>query len=111
MWSEYMTATMISRIEQHPDYLTTIKNNAVELLKAIKASMHETVRAQKPIITMTDALSKMLNFRQGDMTMPEYIKSFKEVKDVFETQVGRHLFDSFVEAQPGYDQKTDDEKT
>jgi hypothetical protein len=110
LWSDYMSVTMITRIEQHPDFAGTIKNSAVELLKAIKASMHETVRAQKPIITMMDALSKMLSFKQHDLGMAEYIKSFKEVKEVFETQVGKHLFDSFVEQQPGYSDLDDDEK-
>jgi hypothetical protein len=56
IWSKYMSTSMVNRIEQHPDYATKIKNNPIELLKAIRASMHETVPAQKPLLKVTSAL-------------------------------------------------------
>jgi hypothetical protein len=40
IWSDYMTKAMRERIEEHPDYDAKIKQNPVELLLAIKHSMH-----------------------------------------------------------------------
>ena len=46
IWSDYTSQSMQDKIEQHPDYATTIKKNPIELLKAIKKMMHETTRNQ-----------------------------------------------------------------
>jgi hypothetical protein len=78
IWDDYMTTTMQNRIEQHPDYASKIKNNPVELVLAIRSSMHETVRAQHSIITLFSALTKFFTYKQKeDMTNGEYLKGFK----------------------------------
>jgi hypothetical protein len=111
IWSDYMSITMQNRIEQHPAYLTTIKGNAIELLKAIKASMHEAIRAQKPALTMLQALTKWLTFKQGDgVTLAQYIKQFKEHRDVVKTQLGESMFDYFIEQQAEYRRASQVEK-
>ena len=51
-----MTKGMQDKIEQHPEYNTTIKKNPIELLKAIKILMHDTMRSQYPMFTRTTAL-------------------------------------------------------
>jgi hypothetical protein len=80
IWSKYMSTLMMNHIGQHPEYATVIKNNPIEVLKSIRASMHETVRAQKPLLTATSALLKLLTYKQQDDTsMSEYIKTFKEL--------------------------------
>ena len=45
----YCTKEMRTRIEEHPDYATTILDNPIELLEKIKTLTHDTVRAQYPI--------------------------------------------------------------
>jgi hypothetical protein len=104
IWSDYLSTSMIERIERHPDYLTRIKGNAIELIKAVKSCMHETTRSQKPILNAIQALTKLFNYKQQDgMTLSEYIKGFKEHRDVLKTQLGEHMFDYFAEQQtPGY---------
>jgi uncharacterized membrane protein len=51
---------MQNHIEQHPEYASKIKNNLVKLMLAIRASMHEAVRAQMSILTLFSALTKFL---------------------------------------------------
>jgi len=59
--------------------------------------------AQKPLLTATSALIKLLTYKQrDDVSMSEYIKTFKEVRDVFTTQWGKNITDYFVEQQPEY---------
>jgi hypothetical protein len=88
IWSDYMTVSMIDRIEQHPDFASKIKGNAIELLKAIKASMHETTRSQKPVLSAIQAITKLFTYKQGDMSgLSDYLKCFKEHRDVFKTQM------------------------
>ena len=42
----YCTKPMRDRVEAHPDFDSKIKDNPVELLKAIRVLTHDTVRAQ-----------------------------------------------------------------
>ena len=108
IWSDYMTASMIDRIEQHPDYQTSIKGDVIALIKAIKASMHETTRAQKPVLSAIQAITKLFNYKQTDgVSLSQYIKGFKEHRDVLKTQLGDHLFDFFCEQQSGWDALTE----
>jgi hypothetical protein len=97
IWSEYMTKEMISRIENLPTYHTVIKDDVILLLKNIKAITHEAARAQCPIITMTDALTKFLTFKQVDgLTLAEYMTSFKEYRDIVKSQMGDRFLDYYV---------------
>jgi hypothetical protein len=90
-------------LEQHPDYASKIKNNPVELMLAIHASMHETVRAQHSILTLFLALTKFLTYKQKeDITNAEYLKGFKKHQDVFKTQWGTKIIDEYAERQPEY---------
>jgi hypothetical protein len=66
IWSDYMSISMQDRIEQHPEFASKIKGDAIELLKAIKLSMHETTRSQKPVLSAIQALTKQLIFKHGD---------------------------------------------
>jgi hypothetical protein len=103
IWDDYMTITMQNRIEQHPDYASKIKNNPVELMLAIHASMHETVRAQHSILTLFSALTKFFTYKQKeDMSVAEYLKGFKEHRDVFKTQWGTRFTDEYAERQVKY---------
>ena len=111
IWSDYMSASMRDRIEQHPEFASKIKGDAIELLKAIKVSMHETTRSQKPMLSAIQAMIKLCTYKQADnQSLSEYLKSFKEHRDVFKTQLGDIMFNYFIEQQPGYDGLSDNEK-
>jgi hypothetical protein len=98
IWSDYMTPAMVQRIEQHPEYATKIRNDPIELLLAIRASMHEAVRSQKKILTATQALIKFITHKQADSTLKDYIKDFKELRDVFAAQWGDSITIGLIDA-------------
>ena len=104
-----MTSTMKTRIEEHPEFFTLIRNDPVQLMAAIRASMHEAVRAQKNILTATQALIKFVTYKQNDSSLRDYMKDFKELRDVFETQWGTNIVYTLIDG-PAYDAATDDEK-
>jgi hypothetical protein len=75
----------------------------VELVLAIRSSMHETVRAQHSIIALFSALTKFFTYKQKeDMTNGEFLKGFKEHRDVFKTQWGTKITDEYAERLPEY---------
>ena len=46
IFSNYCSKTKQNRIEEHPDFESVIRDDPIELLKAIKVLMHETARAR-----------------------------------------------------------------
>jgi hypothetical protein len=94
---------MQARIEQHPDYETKLKNDPIAVLEAIKTLMHNSVRAQYPIVTVTDALGRLMNVRQlENESLLDYVKRFKQLRDVVASQMGTKFLDEFVEHQTLY---------
>ncbi|MGL5936769.1 MAG: hypothetical protein ACRCZI_14235, partial [Cetobacterium sp.] len=99
----YCTRAMQSRIEEHPDYAGKIRNDPIELLKAIKILMHDAVRAQYPIVSMCDALSRLFAFRQqDDENLLDYVKRFKQQRDIVKQQCGKNMFDDFMKNTQEY---------
>ncbi len=62
IYTTYCTKMMQSRIEEHPDY-NFFKNDPIAVLEAIKTLMHDPVRAQYPMASMTDALGRLVNVK------------------------------------------------
>ena len=56
IYSNYCSRVMQLRVEEHKDYESTIKNNPIKLLKAIRVLMHDPARAKYPLASMTEAL-------------------------------------------------------
>jgi hypothetical protein len=103
IYTNYCTKTMQSRIEEHPDYQSTLKNDPIAVLEAIKLLMHDTVRAQYPMVSMSDALDRMINVKQQDNeSLLDYVKRFKQLRDVSKSQLGNTFLDTFVEHQAEY---------
>jgi hypothetical protein len=101
--SNYCTKTMQSRIEEHPDYNMTLKNNPIAVLEAIKTLMHDPVRAQYPTASMTDALGRLVNIKQQDHeSLLDYVRRFKQQRDIVKSQIGNKFLDEFVDNQPLY---------
>jgi hypothetical protein len=72
--------------------------------------MHETVRAQQSIITLFSALTKFFTYKQKeDMTNTEYLKGFKEHRDVFKAQWGTKITDEYAERLTEYAKLTETE--
>jgi hypothetical protein len=112
IWNKYMSFTMQNRIKLHPDYDEKIKGDPVELLLEIRLSMYGNVRTQLPLITAISVMEKFLNYKQGnEVSMAEYIKTFKDILYVFKMLWGTHITDGFAEKLSEYQMLgTDEEK-
>ena len=75
IYTNYCTRAMQSRVETHPDFDNKIKNDPIALLEVIKILMHDTVRAQYPMVSMTEALTRLVNVKQFDNEpLLDYVK-------------------------------------
>jgi hypothetical protein len=104
IFTNYCTKVMQWRIEEHPeDYETNFKNNPIAVLEAIKTLMHDPVRAQYPMVLMTDALGRLIDVKQQENeSILDYIKRFKQLRNVTKSQMGYKFLDKFVEHQADY---------
>ena len=111
IFQNYCNKAMRNRIEQHPDFDTKIKNNPIELLKAIKQLMHDPVRARYPFASLTETMGRVTGLRQReDESLLDYVKRFKQQADVFKSIIGKKLFDEFIESTEEYRKQTDANK-
>jgi hypothetical protein len=102
---------MQSRIEEHPDYESTFETDPIAVLEAIKTMMHNPVQAQYPLVSMTDALSRLVNVKQQESEcLLDYVKRFKQLRDVAKSQMGNTILNKFVEHQAGYSVANTNEK-
>jgi hypothetical protein len=99
IFSTYCNKTMQNRVEEHPKFETTIRDDPIELLNKIKVlRMHDPIRAKYPFASLTEAISRMLNLKQSDNKgLLDYIKRFKESRDTMKSHVGTDILDKFVE--------------
>jgi hypothetical protein len=110
IFSNYCNKTIQSRVEEHPDFESEIKNNPIKLLEAIKSLMHDPIRAQYPMVSMTEALTRLVNVKQADNEpLLDYVKRFKQLRDVTKSHIGTKLLYEFCEHQVDYKDLTTDE--
>ncbi|MGC9261845.1 MAG: hypothetical protein ACP5I8_17435, partial [Phycisphaerae bacterium] len=109
IFGNYCTKAMQSRVEAHRDFEKEIENDPIKLLEVIKVLMHDPIRAQYPLISMTNALSQLVNLKQGhDEGLLDYIKHFKHARDVAVSHMGTDLLDQFAEYQEEFKGLTTD---
>ena len=113
IFSSYCNKTMQNRIEEHPDFESKIQDNPIELLKAIKILMHDPVRAKYPYASLVEAIIRAVTIRQQENEgLLDYVKRFKQQRDILKSQIGSEFLYKFVENTPEYRAlTTDDEKT
>jgi len=96
---DYCSIGMKNKIEALPNF-GDIKNNPIELLKAIKALMNTTVRSQWQFTTFWQVYDRLRECKQYDNeALIEYVKRFKQMKDVFLTYMTEDFVMPFVERQ------------
>jgi hypothetical protein len=98
---------MCDHVEAHPDYETKIKDNPVELLKAISVLTHDNVRAQYLHISLVDVVAWLMTIKQYDDSLLDYAESFKQSRDVMKTYIDIGLLDAFVERTEEYQAEED----
>jgi hypothetical protein len=97
IFSTYYNKTMQNRVEEHPEFETTIRDDPIELLNKIKVLMHDPIRAKSPFASLTKAISRMLNLKQSENEgLLNYVKRFKESRDIMKSHVGTDILDKFV---------------
>jgi hypothetical protein len=106
---DYCTETNQERIEDHPDYKSIILDNPIELLKVIKILVH-TVRAQNPYVWMVDSIDRLINIKQQEDSLWDYVERFKQLRDVMVFHMGTNVLDGFVEQMEDYGKERDPSK-
>jgi hypothetical protein len=102
IYTDYCTKAMQSRIEEHPEYLT-LKNNPIAVLEAIKTLTQDPVRAQYPLVSVTNALERLINVKQQEHELlVDYLKRFKQLRDVAKAYMGDKFLHDFVAQQAAY---------
>jgi hypothetical protein len=98
IFSTYCNKTMQNRVEEHSEFETSIRDDPIELLNKIKVLMHNPIRAKYPFASLTKAISRVLNLKQSENKgLLDYIKRFKESRDIMKSYVGTDILDKFVE--------------
>ena len=98
IFSNYCTKTMQQRVEEHPKYKSEIEDDPIKLLEVISSSTHDPIRAQYPFISMTDSILRLLNIKQHDEEdLVDYVKRFKQQRDIVKNQIGTRFLDYFFE--------------
>lgn len=102
IFSKYCTAGMQHRVKEDPDFDSRIDNNPFELMEITKTLTHESVRNKYPCDMHYDALLRFLTLKQKDDSLVDYIKKFKEERNILVQNIGTKMFDDYVERTEDY---------
>ena len=98
---------MQQQLEEHPNF-SNIQDNPIELLNTIQLLIYDPVRVQYPLASMTDALVRLINIKQGvNEILVDYVKRFKQARDVMKSYLGIKVLDEFIENSNEYQSETD----
>ena len=68
--------------------------------------MHDTVRAKYPYASLHDVMMRLFNLRQQEHEhLTDYVKRFKQTKDVVKAHMGSNWLELFVEHTEEYQRK------
>jgi hypothetical protein len=88
---------MQDRIHAHPDFKTKIKNDPIELQKAIEMLINDPVRARYPYASVTEAMTRFMTCRQVENEpLADYVKRFKGNRDSMAQNMGKDFLKDFV---------------
>jgi hypothetical protein len=69
--------------------------------------MHDPIRAKYPFASLTEAISRMLNLKQSENKgLLNYVKRFKESRDIMKSHIGMDILDEYVENTLEYRDET-----
>ena len=103
IFTNYMTRGLQIHVEEHPNFDSKIDDDPIVLLEVIKNLMHEPVRAQYHLVSMTNNLQRWLNAKQNDdQPLLEYTKQHKQLTDVVKSQFGISLLREHIRRKPEY---------
>ena len=102
---ERCAKAMKNKIEARSDY-HKIKNDPIELLKAIKEHALNYQENRYSMLIILDAMRTLLGTKQKEgESLQDYTKRFRVARDVLKSHIGGPLIlTKFVEAIPGYNE-------
>jgi hypothetical protein len=75
---EHCNKTIQDRITGHPAFKSKIKNDPIELLKAVKILINNLVRARYPYASITESISRFMTYKQLEIeSLTNNVKRFK----------------------------------
>jgi hypothetical protein len=82
IYLQHCNKTIQDRIHAHPDFETKIKNDPIELLKAIEILINNPVWAKYPYASVTEVMTRLMTCRQlENEPLADYVKRFKIYRD------------------------------
>ena len=107
----YCNNAMQSHVKEHPEFAKSIEHDPIKLLEAIQVLMHDPIHAQYPVISMTEALARLVNVKQAENeSLLDYVNRFKQLRDVAVSHMGTELLYKFCEYQENYKSQNDQGK-
>ena len=104
LW-EQCSKEMQNKLEAHKDFLTIVKGNPIELLKAIKQHALNFQDTRYPMSIIYDSIKAVVNLKQKEgENLQECTKRFKTATDVMVSHLGGPLILlKCVKNMSGYD--------
>jgi hypothetical protein len=97
IYLQHCNKTIQDRIHAHPDFETKIKNDPIELLKAIEILINDPVQARYPYASVTEAMTRFMTCRQlENEPLADYVKRFKSYQDSMAQNMGKDFQKDFL---------------
>jgi len=90
-----------TRLIAIPDYESTVRDDPLALLTAIKTCVHKNARTQCPPVTISTHWDRLLKLKQAeDEDPPSYAKRFEQQLKTVKGYIGSTFTDGFAEQMP-----------
>ena len=97
------TKALKGKLESRKDWENGIKNNAINLLKALKEITYNYQDNKYPMESIYFAIKNVFTMKQEEQeSIAQYTKRFNNCKDIMETQHGKLKMEKYVSRLPGY---------
>jgi len=101
--NDYCTDGLKNQLIVIPDYESTVRDDPLALLTAIKMCVHENTRTQCPPITISTHWDRLLKLKQvEDEDPPSYAKRFEQQLETVKGYIGSTFADGFTEQMHEY---------
>jgi len=101
--NDYCTDGLKNCLIALPDYESTIRDDPLALLTAIKTCVHKNARTQYPPVTISTHWDRLLKLKQAEEEdPPSYAKRFEQQLKTAKGYTGSTFIDGFAEQMPEY---------
>jgi hypothetical protein len=98
IYLQHCNKTFQDRITGHPEFESKIKNDPIELLKAIEILINDLVRARYPYTSVTESITRFMTCKQlENESLTDYVKRFKSNRDGLAQTMGKDFLKRFIE--------------